>query len=141
MSDTDKPIMPSPNQIHASHNALARYRMVFTTLHVFRLAENGRRLEINDDGRIIVFDLSAGQAEALAGLLCGVNNAAGGDLEIAPASPTSEFERALMAQILSVRDRTKAEIEGACREIEAISRACRARTSSKARPRKAGGHR
>jgi hypothetical protein len=69
MSDTEMPIMPSPNTIYASGNSLARFRHAFTTIQVFDRADQGRRLEVNDDGHIITFDLSAEQAFGLASLL------------------------------------------------------------------------
>jgi hypothetical protein len=69
MSDTDTPIMPSPNVIYASENSFSRFRHAFTTLQVFKLRDNGRRLEIGDDGHLTVFDLSADHAATLAALL------------------------------------------------------------------------
>jgi hypothetical protein len=61
--------MPLPDQVRASGNSFARFRYAFTTLHVFDLKDDGRRIEINDDGHITVFDLSADQAGNLADLL------------------------------------------------------------------------
>lgn len=71
MSDTEIPIMPAPDKVHFSANSLMRYRHAFTALHVFKLADAGRRLEVNDDGRIICFDLDRDQSAALAELLTG----------------------------------------------------------------------
>jgi hypothetical protein len=61
--------MPLPHKIYASENSFTRYRPAFTALHVFDLKDDGRRIEINDDGHIIVFDLSSDQAGSLADLL------------------------------------------------------------------------
>lgn len=69
MSDTETPIMLTPDRIYASGNSLVHYRQAFTSLHVFDLKDGGRRVEINDDGRIIIFDLSHEQALTLANLL------------------------------------------------------------------------
>ena len=69
MSDTETPIMPSPNTIYASGNSLSKFRHAFTTLYVFKRADHGRRVEVNDDGHIITLDLTADQALALAKLL------------------------------------------------------------------------
>lgn len=66
---SDKALMPTPDVIYASGNALTRYRAAFTSLQVFQCATNGRRIEINDDGHRIVFELSAAQAKDLASLL------------------------------------------------------------------------
>lgn len=62
-------LMPSPNVLLASGNALTRYRPIFTSMQVFERPDNGRRIEINDEGHTVIFDLSAEQAKHLAGLL------------------------------------------------------------------------
>ncbi|WP_438278114.1 hypothetical protein [Nitrobacter sp.] len=69
MSETETPIMPPPDVVHAGGNSLARYRLAFTTLQVFSLREDGRRIEISDGGHDIVFDLDSAQARHLAALL------------------------------------------------------------------------
>lgn len=60
---------PTPNTLYASGNGLTRYRAAFTSLAVFARPDNGRRIEVNDDGRMVIFDLDATQAAGLAGLL------------------------------------------------------------------------
>lgn len=70
MSATEMPTMPAPDVVHADGRSFGRYRNAFTTLQVFDLGDNGRRLEINDDGHRVSFDLDAGQAAHPAGLLC-----------------------------------------------------------------------
>jgi hypothetical protein len=69
MSETETPIIPPPDVVQTSGNSLARYRLAFTTLQVFSLGEDGRRLQISDDGHDIVFDLDSAQARHLAALL------------------------------------------------------------------------
>lgn len=70
MSDTEIPIIASPRyEICIAGNSLVRFRQASTCLHVFELSNDGKRLEINDDGHIIIFDLSREQASALVSLL------------------------------------------------------------------------
>lgn len=71
MSDTETPIIATPDKLYASANSLARYRQAFTTLQVFKTTQDGRRIEINDDGHVVLFDLSPAQAQDLAALLTG----------------------------------------------------------------------
>jgi hypothetical protein len=40
-------------------------------MQVFKLRDSGRRIEVNDDGHQVIFDLTAAQARHLADLLCG----------------------------------------------------------------------
>ena len=69
MSDTDTPIIPSPNKVLASGNSLTRFRYAFTSLNVFNLSNGRRQIEVNDDGKVVIFDLPADAAKHLARLL------------------------------------------------------------------------
>ena len=72
MSETDIPIMPSPSEIYPNGDiGFIRYRPAFTSLSVQKRPKNGRKLSVNDDGRIVTFDLNAGQAEVLSSMLRG----------------------------------------------------------------------
>lgn len=66
---SDRALMAAPDVLVASSNALVRYRAAFTLLQVFERADNGRRIEVSDDGHQTIFDLSAAQAKHLAHLL------------------------------------------------------------------------
>jgi hypothetical protein len=67
MSETE--IMPAPNTLFPGASGFIRYRPAFTSLRIDPRPNDGRRLTVNDDGHIVTFDLSAGQAAELAALL------------------------------------------------------------------------
>ena len=69
MSETDMPIMPTPHVLYAKSNTFTRYRPSFTSFQVFEIADNGRRVEISDDGRLIVFDFTQDQSRQIALML------------------------------------------------------------------------
>ena len=75
MSDMETGIMPAPHVVYASGNSLGRYRPAFTSVNVNDGPAGGKRLEVNDDGRIIRFDLNPEQAKLLADLLLRSPNA------------------------------------------------------------------
>jgi hypothetical protein len=69
LSMSDKALIPAPDVLRTEGNVLLRYRAAFTSLTVLDRADKGRRIEVNDDGHVIVFDLDADQAAHLADLL------------------------------------------------------------------------
>ena len=66
---SDKVLMQPPNVLVADGSAFMRYRPAFTSLHVFDRTDCGRRIEVNEDGHVIIFDLTAQEARHLASLL------------------------------------------------------------------------
>lgn len=68
MSETETKC-PPPHALAAMDNGLARYRPALTALYVDALPDGRRRIEVDDDGRKVIFDLSPDLAKHLAGLL------------------------------------------------------------------------
>lgn len=66
---SDSAPTPAPDVLHPGVAGYLRYRPAFTSVRVDPSKNGGRRLTVNDDGRIVTFDLSAEQAEFLARLL------------------------------------------------------------------------
>lgn len=81
--------MPAPNVLHPNCDATGfiRYRPAFTSLRVDPGPDSGRRVTINDDGHIAIFDLTEEQAAKLAALLSGAFKAGDPDPRADPPPP------------------------------------------------------
>lgn len=67
---SDKGLMVAPNVLIENCGVgFTRYRPAFTSIRIDPARNNGRRIEVNEDGHLITFDLSAEEAAQLAALL------------------------------------------------------------------------